>query len=178
MARRPPPAPLPPPPATRQIQAVNPGMGNQGMGNQGMGNPGMSSGMNAGMNAQPGYYVPSSVPPQANYINNQAPPVAAPQGQPGGARPTVNIYYMGERFPVNKDRFIIGRGRQSSDLTIKDPNVSRQHAMIEYLNGYYYIVDMGSTNGVEYAGQRIQRRVVGEGDTFRVCDHELRFSYH
>jgi hypothetical protein len=152
MARRPPPAPLPPPPATRQIQAVS---------------------------AQPGYYVPSSVPPQqANYINNQAPPVAAPQGQPGGARPTVNIYYMGERFPVNKDRFIIGRGRQSSDLTIKDPNVSRQHAMIEYLNGYYYIVDMGSTNGVEYAGQRIQRRVVGEGDTFRVCDHELRFSYH
>jgi hypothetical protein len=151
MARRPPPAPLPPPPATRQIQAAS---------------------------AQPGYYVPSSVPPQPNYINNQAPPVAAPQGQPGGARPTVNIYYMGERFPVTKDRFIIGRGRQSSDLTIKDPNVSRQHAMIEYLNGYYYIVDMGSTNGVEYAGQRIQRRVVGEGDTFRVCDHELRFSYH
>lgn len=151
MARRPPPAPLPPPPATRQIPAVQ---------------------------AQPGYYVPSSVPPQGNYINNQAPPVAAPQGQPGGVRPTVNIYYMGERFPVTKDRFIIGRGRQSSDLTIKDPNVSRQHAMIEYLNGYYYIVDMGSTNGVEYAGQRIQRRVVGEGDTFRVCDHELRFSYH
>jgi hypothetical protein len=150
MARRPPPAPLPPPPATRQMPAVA---------------------------AQPGYYVPSSVPPQGNYINNQAPPVAAPQGQPG-MRPTVNIYYMGERFPVTKDRFIIGRGRQSSDLTIKDPNVSRQHAMIEYLNGYYYIVDMGSTNGVEYAGQRIQRRVVGEGDTFRVCDHELRFSYH
>jgi len=130
------------------------------------------------MQAQPGYYVPSSAPPQNNYINNQAPPVVAPQGQPGGVRPTVNIYYMGERFPVTKDRFIIGRGRQSSDLTIKDPNVSRQHAMIEYLNGYYYIVDMGSTNGVEYAGQRIQRRVVGEGDTFRVCDHELRFSYH
>jgi len=147
VARRPPPAPLPPPPAARQ------------------------------MPAQPGYYVPSSVPPQPNYINNQAPPVAAPVPQPG-VRPTVHIYYMGERFPVTKDRFIIGRGRQSSDLTIKDPNVSRQHAMIEYLNGYYYIVDMGSTNGVEYAGQRIQRRVVGEGDTFRVCDHELRFSYH
>ena len=82
-----------------------------------------------------------------------------------------------ERAVIGR-RCIIGRGRQSSDLTIKDPNVSRQHAMIEYLNGYYYIVDMGSTNGVEYAGQRIQRRVVGEGDTFRVCDHELRFSYH
>jgi pSer/pThr/pTyr-binding forkhead associated (FHA) protein len=86
------------------------------------------------------------------------------------------IYYMGERFPVTKERFIIGRGKQSSDLTIKDPNVSRQHAMVEYLNGQYYIVDMGSTNGVEYNGQRVQRRVINDGDTFRVCDHELRFA--
>jgi hypothetical protein len=147
-ARRQPPAPLPPPPAARQ------------------------------MPAQPGYYVPSSVPPSYGNHQQQQPNMGAPMPAAGGARPTVNIYYMGERYPVTKDRFIIGRGRQSSDLTIKDPNVSRQHAMIEYLNGYYYIVDMGSTNGVEYAGQRIQRRVVGEGDTFRVCDHELRFSYH
>lgn len=83
---------------------------------------------------------------------------------------------MGERFPINKDRFIIGRGKQTSDLTIKDPNVSRQHAMVEYLNGQYYIVDMGSTNGVEFHGQRVQRRVINDGDTFHVCDHELRFS--
>jgi pSer/pThr/pTyr-binding forkhead associated (FHA) protein len=80
-------------------------------------------------------------------------------------------------FPVTKDRFIIGRGKQSSDLTIKDPNVSRQHAMIEYLNGQYYIVDMGSTNGVEFEGERVQRKVISDGDLFRVCDHELRFSF-
>lgn len=84
---------------------------------------------------------------------------------------------MGERFLVNKARFIIGRGRQTSDLTIKDPNVSRQHAMVEFHNGQYFMVDMGSTNGVEFGGQRIQRQLVNEGDIFRVCDHELRFSY-
>ena len=70
-----------------------------------------------------------------------------------------------------------GRGKQSSDLTIKDPNVSRQHAMVEYLNGQYYMVDMGSTNGVEYNGQRIARKAIAEGDLFRICDHEIRFSY-
>ena len=107
----------------------------------------------------------------------------APAGGPpplgAGARPSqLYIYYMGERFQVTKERFIIGRGKQSSDLTIKDPNVSRQHAMVEYLNGQYYIVDMGSTNGVEYNGQRVQRRVINDGDTFRVCDHELRFALH
>ncbi len=97
---------------------------------------------------------------------------------PGAAGPTLAAFYGGQRFVVNKDRFIIGRGKQSSDLTIKDPNVSRQHAMVEFLNGQYYMVDMGSTNGVEYNGQRIQRKVVNEGDVFRVCDHELRFSFH
>ena len=89
----------------------------------------------------------------------------------------LNVTYGSERLTVNKDRFIIGRGKQSSDLTIKDPNVSRQHAMVEFLNGQYYMVDMGSTNGVEFNGQRISRRPIGEGDIYRICDHEVRFSY-
>ncbi len=101
------------------------------------------------------------------------PPAATAAPQYG----TLSIYYQGERFPITKDRFIIGRGKQSSDLTIKDPNVSRQHAMIEFLNGQYYIVDMGSTNGVEFNGQRVQRKVINEGDMFKVCDHELQFSF-
>jgi len=102
---------------------------------------------------------------------------ATPAPAPGGAGAKLTISYQGETFPVTKDRFIIGRGKQSSDLTIKDPNVSRQHAMIEFSNGQYYIVDMGSTNGVEYNGQRVQRKVISEGDSFRVCDHELKFSF-
>ena len=100
------------------------------------------------------------------------PPMTAPT-QPN----VLTALYQGERTPVNKEKFIIGRGRQTSDLTIKDPNVSRQHAMVEFLNGTYYMVDMGSTNGVEYMGQRIARKVIVEGDSYRICDHEVRFTY-
>jgi hypothetical protein len=126
-------------------------------------------------------------PPMGAPQGMAAPPMGAygaqPQGfgpQPGQgatAGPTLAAFYGGQRFVVNKDRFIIGRGKQSSDLTIKDPNVSRQHAMVEFLNGQYYMVDMGSTNGVEYNGQRIARKAIAEGDLFRICDHEVRFSY-
>jgi pSer/pThr/pTyr-binding forkhead associated (FHA) protein len=111
-------------------------------------------------------------------------PPPPPPGRPAPPPPAaaassgkLTISYQGETFLVNKDRFIIGRGKQSSDLTIKDPNVSRQHAMIEFSEGRYYIVDMGSTNGVEFNGQRVQRKVISEGDAFRVCDHELKFSF-
>lgn len=96
----------------------------------------------------------------------------------GPPRRAINVYYMGQRYTITKDRFVIGRGKQTSDLTIKDPNVSRQHAMVEFLNGQYFMVDMGSTNGVEYGGQRVSRQVINENDVFRVCDHELRFSYY
>ena len=106
------------------------------------------------------------------------PPPPMPQSSvpapPSGA---LTITYQGEVFQVTKDRFIIGRGKQTSDLTIKDPNVSRQHAMVEFLNGQYYMVDMGSTNGVEFNGQRIARKAITEGDLYRICDHEVRFTY-
>jgi pSer/pThr/pTyr-binding forkhead associated (FHA) protein len=103
----------------------------------------------------------------------------APQreARAAGSSGQLSVVYQGERTLVSKERFVIGRGKQSSDLTLKDPNVSRQHAMVEYQNGAYFIVDMGSTNGVEHNGQRIARKQISEGDTFRICDHELRFTF-
>ena len=64
------------------------------------------------------------------------PPNSAGLGGPPSSLPPsyggqLSAMYSGERLAVNKDCFIIGRGKQSSDLTIKDPNVSRQHAMVE-----------------------------------------------
>jgi pSer/pThr/pTyr-binding forkhead associated (FHA) protein len=91
--------------------------------------------------------------------------------------PPLYVFYAGQRYQVDKDRFIIGRGRQAVDLTIKDPNISRQHAMVEYDSGTYFIVDMGSTNGIEHNGQRITRKPVAEGDLVKICDHEVRFTY-
>ena len=113
----------------------------------------------------------SAPPPLPGGGARLPPPPVAAQGR------TLVAVYGPERVPVTKDRFIIGRGKQTSDLTIKDPNVSRQHAMVEFLNGQYYMVDMGSTNGVEFMGQRIARKVIAEGDVYRICDHEVRFTY-
>jgi hypothetical protein len=127
----------------------------------------------------------STMPPNTRTVPPPLPrapimaPGAATNGFPGPAvqATVLSLVYQGERFPVTKDRFVIGRGKQSSDLTLKDPNVSRQHAMIEFQNGVYFMVDMGSTNGVEYNGQRIARKQITEGDVFRICDHDLLFTY-
>ena len=109
--------------------------------------------------------------------NNGYAPPPAPHPAAQAAPATLSVFYQGDKVSVTKERFVIGRGKQSSDLTLKDPNVSRQHAMVEFQNGVYFMVDMGSTNGVEYNGQRIARKQIAEGDVFRICDHDLRFTY-
>ena len=52
------------------------------------------------------------------------------------------------RYVVNIDRFIIGRGKNTANLVIDDPNVSRQHLVIERVGNQFFLVDSGSTNGV------------------------------
>jgi hypothetical protein len=101
-------------------------------------------------------------------------PVHAPASQ--DARLAMVI--EGVLYEVTKDRFVVGRGGRSSDVAIDDPGVSRQHALIEHAGGAYWLVDMGSTNGIEYEGERIARQKIEHGARFRICDHEIEFLLH
>lgn len=120
---------------------------------------------------------PPPLPPPPGRVSRPMPPPVAPAAPVAHAVPRLSVIYAGEKFPITKNQFVIGRGKQSSDLTIRDPNISRQHAMVELVNGQYHMVDLGSTNGVEYNGQRIARKPIAEGDVFYICNHELVFTY-
>jgi FHA domain-containing protein len=105
------------------------------------------------------------------------PPSAPPMPPMSAAGPTLFLIYNGQRYPVTKDQFIIGRGSKTSDLPIKDGNISRKHAAVIRRNGTFYIKDLGSTNGIDYKGMRIDNKRIDEGDIFHLCDYELRFTY-
>ncbi len=106
-----------------------------------------------------------------------APPAPAANNAPPPPGALLYALYEGQKYPVNKDEFYIGRSNKSCDLIVKDPNVSRQHARVVRHQGQYWMVDMGSTNGIEFQGQRVDRRPIGEGDVFRICDHDVVFTY-
>jgi hypothetical protein len=97
---------------------------------------------------------------------------AAAQGQQ-----PLYLLFNNNRYVVDKEKFVIGRGSQQTDLTIRDGNISRKHCAVLYRNGSYYIKDLDSTNGVEFRGNRIESKKVDEGDVFYLCDYELRFTY-
>ena len=138
----------------------------------------MTSGQEVGPRAAP------AAPRQAEAPGSRRPP-PLPRGgeEPMGARrtdtarPALSLLFNGQRFRVEKDKFIIGRGSQLTDLTIRDGNISRKHCAVIYRGGNYFIKDLDSTNGIEFNGKRVERKRIEEGDTFYLCDYELRFTF-
>ena len=54
-------------------------------------------------------------------------PLRTPTAEPAAPTsvPTLYLVFNNERIPIDKDQFIIGRGAKTSDLAIKDGNISR-----------------------------------------------------
>ena len=106
-----------------------------------------------------------------------APRFSVPARSEGGAAPPLYLIFGNQRYVIDKEQFIIGRGNKSSDLPIRDGNISRKHAVVIRRNGEYYIKDLGSTNGIDFNGERIEGKKIEEGDTFSICDYQLKFTY-
>ncbi|MFN3198583.1 MAG: FHA domain-containing protein [Bradymonadia bacterium] len=125
---------------------------------------------------QPHHQTPAPQPQQ-----RRRPPPIPGQETPQVAhhhRPTLYLLFNGQRYRCDTDRFVIGRGTQGTDLTIRDGNISRKHAAVIFRNGSYFIKDLDSTNGIEYNGKRIEHKRIEEGDTVYLCDYEIRFTFH
>jgi FHA domain len=103
---------------------------------------------------------------------------SATDGTPAAqAQVPLYLVFDNQKYRIDKDQFIIGRGTKSSDLPIKDGNISRKHAAVIRRNGTYFIKDLGSTNGIDFKGMRIDNKRIEEGDIFHLCDYELRFTF-
>ena len=69
----------------------------------------------------------------------------------------------GQAIVLGEGPLRVGRGREA-DLRLVDDGVSRLHAIVHSEGGGYVIVDAGSRNGTLVRGERVQRRVLVDGD--------------
>jgi pSer/pThr/pTyr-binding forkhead associated (FHA) protein len=81
----------------------------------------------------------------------------------------------GVRLALTKERFVIGRAKTSTDLTLPDADVSRNHSVIELAGGAFWLVDLGSTNGPLVKGKRVARHQLKDGDEFQIGESLIRY---
>jgi diguanylate cyclase (GGDEF)-like protein len=72
-----------------------------------------------------------------------------------------------------KDEIVIGRDPKA-DLQLSDAGVSRLHARVSWREeGYFEVVDLGSTNGVEIGGVPVRQTVVEPGTKVDIVNVSL-----
>lgn len=66
---------------------------------------------------------------------------------------------VGQIFPLDLATMYIGR-EPTIEITINDPEISRQHACLTRTDTGYALQDLGSTNGTYVNGERLQTALV------------------
>ncbi len=79
-------------------------------------------------------------------------------------------------IPIEKFPFTIGRNPDCS-MFLSSDNISRQHAVISYKEGKYYIADKNSTNGTIINNQKITNETLLT-DANKISFAEFEFIIH
>jgi FhaA, N-terminal domain/FHA domain len=123
--------------------------------------------------APPPIELPVERPAQTMIYRAPAPSTPeAPAPEP--VREVVTLTVAGRTHEITKSSVVLGRSREA-DIRVADVNVSRRHAELRQEGAGYWIVDLGSTNGLEVNGKRTDRSRVRDGDRITMGSTEIVF---
>ncbi|HTI49564.1 MAG TPA: FHA domain-containing serine/threonine-protein kinase, partial [Planctomycetaceae bacterium] len=98
--------------------------------------------------------------PELNqYSDNPVPVLAAVEGR--------------ARFPLTKDRVVVGRDPQC-DVQLALPQISGRHCEFRFDGSHWRVVDLDSKNGVQVNGVTVTNQVVRRGDRVTIARHQFR----
>ena len=92
----------------------------------------------------------------------------------GGTAETATLEWAGGIITIDQRVVVIGRS-SDCEIRVDDANVSRRHAEVRRIGDGYSLVDLGSTNGTEVNGQRIQETALMSGDVIAVGTTRITF---
>ncbi|MBK8940435.1 MAG: FHA domain-containing protein [Polyangiaceae bacterium] len=80
----------------------------------------------------------------------------------------IRLRYLGHNLEVPEGQFVIGRSSKCQ-LSVDDPLISRQHAVLIVAGGSATVEDLGSRNGVLVNGEKVSgAHTLVDGDTITV----------
>jgi pSer/pThr/pTyr-binding forkhead associated (FHA) protein len=92
----------------------------------------------------------------------------------GAAIEVLRGFYEGLELPIDRDWFVIGRGR-GADAVLAEATISRAHAAIGFDPAAgFFVQDLGSTNGTLLNGEKQKHSALKSGDQIQIGKLLLR----
>jgi adenylate cyclase len=82
----------------------------------------------------------------------------------------------GDTIPLIREVLTVGR-RESCDICLRFPNISGLHCELSFRNGYWYIRDCNSTNGIKVNGTRVQDKLLHPKDEIAIGKRRYTLRY-
>ena len=83
----------------------------------------------------------------------------------------------GDPIPLLKPKLLVGR-RSHCDIQLQFPNVSSHHCELEFINSFWRVQDLGSSNGVKVNGVRVDStKWLMPGDVVSVGKNRYEIAY-
>ncbi|RBP48554.1 FHA domain-containing protein [Arenicella xantha] len=79
-----------------------------------------------------------------------------------------------KQFELGENGATIGR-TDDNVIVLADEGISRQHAAIEHQNGEYFIVDLGSSNGVFLNNEKVEKAKLKYWDEIQIHNFVIKF---
>lgn len=90
--------------------------------------------------------------------------------------PRLAIHTASRTWEIDLTRDSVSIGRSAdNDIVLDVPQVTRRHARIERQTRGFLLRDVGSTNGTWMKGERVDARLLQDGDTFRIGPATILF---
>lgn len=93
----------------------------------------------------------------------------------------INNELSGVKFPIEKQRVLIGRGDEN-DISIDDDLISKEHAVLEVIMSptneskfEYYLQDLDSTNHTFVNGDQVRLFKLRNGDIIQIGRTNFKF---
>jgi predicted RNA-binding Zn-ribbon protein involved in translation (DUF1610 family) len=81
----------------------------------------------------------------------------------------------GESHTLANPRVVLGR--KGADIPLNDPEISRQHCLLEVRNTHINLKDLDSTNGTFFDEERVRAAMLQDGAEFRIGGSVIRVKF-